>query len=196
MPRRAGRKRNTGDRRKNGRLIGDRKPDHGHPNVLAKRMKSLGRVDLSPDFPLSIMLARGLLAHDDGEAKRLHDAGMKFGALYARLFGKPFASAMDMGVEGLSSRRTPTATDRLHDRRSYDAAWRALRATGWRAHEAVMALAVFLDRPPWFAAAIDRRRVGIGWVVAVRSGLHALADLPPVRMTAEEIERAEREAMI
>lgn len=69
---------------------------------------------LSAEFPLSIMLGHGLLADpvpvgmsgadaDEWRAEqkikavRRHEAGQRFAALYARLFGRPSAQSMDLG---------------------------------------------------------------------------------------------------
>lgn len=73
--------------------------DLGTPEVVAKRVMALGKLPQGwPDLPtslaehpLGVLMWRGELGVDYESAKRLYDAGMKFGALWGRVFPRPHA---------------------------------------------------------------------------------------------------------
>lgn len=105
------------------RKLVDRQPD-GRPSQvesynankkgakmrMARKVAVTGDDRLSAEFPLSILLGRGVLTTPASESRgdydareeRLnatarHDAGMRFSSLYRRLFGRSTAQSMDLG---------------------------------------------------------------------------------------------------
>lgn len=91
MTSRRGRKRRKGRREPNGRLQRHQsvQPDRGTDEMQQLRLATTGDRNLSPDYPLSILLGRGLITPVQ------HDAGMRFARLYWGLFGKPFGKTQD-----------------------------------------------------------------------------------------------------
>lgn len=193
MPRR-GRKRKTGQRYKCGKLrrSAAESVDRGTPEMQALRTNTTGDQALSPDYPLSVLLGRGLIN------PLQHDAGMRFARLYWTLFGKPFGRAQDYQLQrdvrdgggGLG------AAAELQCRADYEAAVAALADLG--AVGLITDLAVFLRRG-WLVDAIlrgaNRHRRHQVRLQRIRQALDALANLPRVRVSREDRERAEREVV-
>jgi hypothetical protein len=190
---RRGRKRKSGQRHKCGKLRrgAAEAVDRGTPEMQQQRAVTTGDQALSPDYPLSILLGRGLIN------PLQHDAGMHFARLYWTLFGKPFGRAQDYqqprdiresGGGGLS------AGAELRCRAEYEAALAALGDLG--AVGLITDLAVFLRRG-WLVDAIlrgaNRHRRHQVRLQRIRQALDALANLPRVRVDREAIDRAERE---
>jgi hypothetical protein len=181
---RRGRKRKAKPRHKNDRLKwkAESQPlDRGTIEMQKLRSATTGDQRLSPDYPLSILLGRGLI--DSVQ----HDAGMKFARTYWALFGRPFARAQDYqqprgtGLDAVSE---------LRARRDHEAAVQALAALG--AVGLITDLAVFLRRG-WLVDAIvngeKRQRRHLLRLDKIRQALDALAILPPVRLSREERDR-------
>lgn len=94
------RKRKPGDRYPGGQLKQQRV--NPTPEMALKRMKELGRMDVSLDHPIDVLHAEGLLARgfeDPAEAERRRDAGRAFANLAFHVFGQPFAT-----IDGRSRR--------------------------------------------------------------------------------------------
>jgi hypothetical protein len=189
---RRGRKRKSGQRHKCGKLRRSAAgpADRGTPEMQELRARTTGDPSLSPDFPLSVLLGRGLIN------PLQHDAGMRFARLYWTLFGKPFGRVLDYQQPrdirdtggGLSARAE------LQCRADYEAAVAALADLG--AVSLITDLAVFLRRG-WLVDAIlrgaNRHRRHQVRLQRIRQSLDALASLPRVRLSHEDRERAERE---
>lgn len=87
------RKRKPGDRYPGGQLKQQRVDPT--PEMTLKRMKELGRMDVSLDHPIDVLHAKGMLARgseDPAEAERRRDAGRAFANLAFHVFGQPFAT--------------------------------------------------------------------------------------------------------
>ena len=87
------RKRKPGDRYPGGQLKQQRV--NPTPEMALKRMKELGRMDVSLDHPIDALHAKGLLARgfeDPAEAEWRRDAGRAFANLAFHVFGQPFAT--------------------------------------------------------------------------------------------------------
>ena len=87
------RKRKPGDRYPGGQLRPERVEPT--PEMIVKRMKETGRVDVSLDHPIDVMFSKGLLSRigeDPAEAERRRDAGRAFANLAFHVWGQPFAS--------------------------------------------------------------------------------------------------------
>lgn len=98
------RKRKPGDRYPGGQLKQQRVDPT--PEMVLKRMKEIGRMDVSLDHPIDVMHAKGGLARptvrhpvsgeevpeDPAEAERRRDAGRSFANLAFHVFGQPFAT--------------------------------------------------------------------------------------------------------
>jgi hypothetical protein len=189
---RRGRKRKAGQRHKCGKLRSraGESVDRGTPEMQVLRATVTGDQALSPDFPLSVLLGRGLIN------SRQHDAGMRFAHLYWTLFGKPFGRTQDYrqprdirdGGDGSS------AAAELQYRADYEAAVAALADLG--AVALITDLAVFLRRG-WLVDAIlrgaNRHRRHQVRLQRIRQALDALAGLSRVRISGEDRARAERE---
>jgi hypothetical protein len=188
---RRGRKRKPGQRHKCGKLRRSAAGavDRGTPEMQQLRADTTGDQSLSPDYPLSVLLGRGLIN------PLQHDAGMRFARLYWTLFGKPFGRAQDYqqreirhAGDGLG------ASAELQCRAEYEAAVGALADLG--AVGLITDLAVFLRRG-WLVDAIlrgaNRHRRHQVRLQRIRQALDALANLPRVRVGREDRERAERE---
>ena len=144
-----------------------------------------GDQKLSPDYPLSILLGRGLIDQVQ------HDSGMRFARLYWALFGKPFGRAQDYQ----QARGTGMdAVGELSARADYEAQVMALADLG--AVGLIQDLAVFLRRG-WIVDAIlrgePRRRRHVLRLARIRQALAALAAVPRARISAEDRERARKE---
>jgi hypothetical protein len=108
---RKGRKRKLRKRERNGRPLRtgqEHGPDRGTNEMQRWRAATTGDQRLSPDYPLSILLGRGLI--DEVQ----HDAGMRLGRLYWALFGKVDLLALRaaniecaLAVAGISPTTTP-----------------------------------------------------------------------------------------
>ena len=189
---RRGRKRKTGLRHKCGKLrrrVAE-SVDRGTPEMQELRANTTGDHALSPDYPLSVLLGRGLIN------SLQHDAGMRFARLYWTLFGKPFGRALDyrqLHDVGDGGGRLSAAAE-LQCRSDYEAAIAALADLG--AVGLITDLAVFLRRG-WLVDAIlrgaNRHRRHQVRLQRIRQALDALASLPRVRVSREDRERAERE---
>ncbi len=185
---RRGRKRKTGQRHKCGKLRRSgavSAVDRGTPEMQKLRRDSTGDQLLSPDYPLSILLGRGLISLSQ------HDAGMRFARLYWALFGKPFGRAQDYQQPrggGMA------AAAELRCRMEYEAAVAALADLG--AVSLMTDLAVFLRRG-WLVDAIlrgeNRHRRHQVRLQRIRQALDTLAGLPRTQVSREALERAERE---
>ena len=187
-----GRKRKSGQRHKCGKL---RRPaaeavDRGTPEMQTLRAATTGDQTLSPDYPLSILLGRGLIN------PLQHDSGMRFARLYWTLFGKPFGRAQDY-QQPRDVRDTGGGLDaaaELRCRVEYEAAVAALADLG--AVALITDLAVFLRRG-WLVDAIlrgaSRHRRHQVRLQRIRQALDALANLPRVRVSRDAVEQAERE---
>jgi hypothetical protein len=182
---RRGRKRKAKPRHKNGRLTWRAKPspiDRGTSEMQARRHAITRDQTLSPDYPLSILLGRGLIT------PMQHDAGMKFARLYWALFGKPFGRAQD--YQQPRGTGIDAATE-LRARAEYEAAVAALADLG--AVGLITELAVFLHRG-WLVDAIvsggARQRRHQVRLLRIRQALDALANLPRPRLSREALERA------
>ena len=140
------RKRKAGDRYPGGQLKEQRVEPT--PEMVLKRMKELGRMDVSLDHPIDILHAKGLLSRpsedDPAEAERRRDAGRAFANLAFHVFGQPFATidsrsrrmvapsinqddADDIAAKEARARQTDTRTpeERAEDVRArYDAMMR------------------------------------------------------------------------
>ena len=189
---RRGRKRKPGQRHKCGKLRqrAAEQLDRGTPEMQKLRASTTGDQALSPDYPLSVLLGRGLIN------PLQHDAGMRFARLYWTLFGKPFGRAQDYQQprDIRSSRGGLDAAAELHCRTEYEAAVAALADLG--AVGLITDLAVFLRRG-WLVDAIlrgaNRHRRHQVRLQRIRQALDTLAGLPRVRISHELLERAERE---
>ena len=187
---RKGRKRKLRKRERNGRPLRtgqEHGPDRGTNEMQRWRAATTGDQRLSPDYPLSILLGRGLI--DEVQ----HDAGMRLGRLYWALFGKPFGKALDYqlprgaGMDGAAE---------LRARAEYEAALAALADLG--AVSLILDLAVFLRRG-WLVDAVlkgeTRHRRHRIRLLRIRDALDALANLPRPRVSREEMDRAREEAV-
>ena len=140
------RKRKSGDRYPGGQLKQQRVDPT--PEMVLKRMKEIGRMDVSLDHPIDVMHAKGLLSRpkedDPAEAERRRDAGRAFANLAFHVFGQPFATidsrsrrmvapsinqddADDIAAKEARARQTDTRTpeERAEDVRArYDAMMR------------------------------------------------------------------------
>ncbi len=184
---RRGRKRKSGIRSKSGKLR-QRRPeasDRGTPEMQRLRAATTGDAGLSPDYPLSVLLGRGLIN------PLQHDAGMRFARLYWTLFGKPFGKALDYQQPrgGVLD-----AVAELRCRVEYEMAVATLGDLG--AVGLITDLAVFLRRG-WLVDAIlrgeNRHRRHQIRLQRIRQALDALANLPRARISDELRARAERE---
>lgn len=189
---RRGRKRKSGLRHNCGKLRRGAADavDRGTPEMQKLRAATTGDQTLSPDYPLSVLLGRGLIN------PLQHDAGMRFARLYWALFGKPFGRAQDY-QQPRDIRDTGSgleASAELRCRVEYEAALAALADLG--AVGLITDLAVFLRRG-WLVDAIirgaNRHRRHQVRLQRIRQALDALANLPRAHISPEALERAERE---
>jgi len=184
---RSGRKRRSARRTKCGKLrqAVRNAVDRGTPEMQRLRAAATGDQALSPDYPLSVLLGRGLIN------PLQHDAGMRYARLYWGLFGKPFGKALDYqqprGEE-------MGAVAELRCRMEYEMALAALSDLG--AVGLITDLAVFLRRG-WLVDAIlrgeNRHRRHQIRLQRIRQALDALANLPCARVSDELRAKAERE---
>jgi len=189
---RRGRKRKTGQRHKCGKLRRRTAEcaDRGTLEMQSLRANTTGDQALSPDYPLSVLLGRGLIN------PLQHDAGMRFARLYWTLFGMPFGRAQDYQQprDIRDAAAGPGAAAELQCRAEYEAAVAALADLG--AVGLITDLAVFLRRG-WLVDAIlrgaNRHRRHQVRLQRIRQALDALANLPRVRVSPEDRDRAERE---
>lgn len=149
------------------------------------RLATTGDQNLSPDYPLSVLLGRGLINQVQ------HDAGMRFAGLYWALFGKPFGRSQDYQQPRGSGMDAATE---LKTRAEYEAAVAALADLG--AVGLITDLAVYLRRG-WLVDEILRggarhRRHQVR-LLRIRHALDALANLPRVRLSREQLDRARAE---
>lgn len=192
---RRGRKRKAGKRWRNGNIARTQTAtvDRGTPEMQALRLATTKDKTLSPDYPLAILLGRGLLVRapvddkDPGEDPRLgqmrHDAGRQYALNSWALFGQPFAKSQNYqqggGGSGMSDR-----TERMI-RDDYEAARRVLDQTGTTI--IIEDLAVYLRRG-WLINAIlrggGRKQDCEARLVKIRAGLDALAAVLPARREA------------
>jgi len=184
---RRGRKRKSAQRTKGGKLRQRLREavDRGTPEMQKLRVATTGDQALSPDYPLSVLLGRGLIN------PLQHDAGMRFARLYWALFGKPFGKSLDY--------QQPRGGDmgavaELRCRLEYEMAVAALGDLG--AVGLITDLAVFLRRG-WLVDAIlrgeNRHRRHQIRLQRIRQALDVLANLPPARISDQLRARAERE---
>ncbi|MFO0996428.1 MAG: hypothetical protein U1F33_07050 [Alphaproteobacteria bacterium] len=174
------------------------KPDLGTPETLARRLAVCHDARFSPDWPLQVLLGRGLITVEE------HDAGMRFASLYYALYGAPFGRALDYDrlISGFDRDDIRTlaapATDavrRLWQERQFRLSCQALESVD--ARPVVVAMAVYLE-PGWLVRDLAK---GAPWrgrhqrqLLRLRGGLAVLANLPPARVSEGEAETARMEA--
>jgi len=184
---RRGRKRKSAQRTRCGKLRQGRRDvlDRGTPEMRKLRAAATGDQGLSPDYPLSVLLGRGLIN------PLQHDAGMRFARLYWALFGKPFGKALDYQQP---RGEAMGAVAELRSRMEYEMAVATLGDLG--AVGLITDLAVFLRRG-WLVDAIlrgeNRHRRHQIRLQRIRQALDALANLPRPRLSDELRAKAERE---
>lgn len=110
--------------------------------MQALRAQTTTQPHLSADYPLSILLGRGLIDQVQ------HDAGMRYARLYWGLFGKPFGRTQDYQQ---SRGGDVSEAAEARDRREYEALAAELANLG--ALGMINDLAVFLRRG-WLIDAI------------------------------------------
>lgn len=183
-----GRKRRNGKRFPSGRLVSrGNKPviDRGTPEQQLKRAIVTTDQQLSPDYPLQILLGRGLITSVQ------HDAGMRLAQTYWALFGKPFGRSQDYQQprgNGLD------ISSELRLRADYGGAEDALKSVN--AYRVVIDLAVYLDWGwliPDIVQGRKRYRRHQLRIDLIRKGLDRLASLLPSRVDDALIEKAQRE---
>lgn len=128
------------------------------PELAAKRMEAVARMDISLDHPLEVMFARGQLKrhHDeDGTiAQQRRDAGAAFANLAWHVWGQPF-SGIDLRTKRLVAPSLETGPDDAPDPRR--AALSDFRTPEERAEDV---------RARYEAMARIASRIGIrGWVL-------------------------------
>lgn len=130
--------------------------DPGTPQLRARRLVASGSVDVSNDFPLDLMLARGFIS------KAEHEAGWTFARSRWLAFGPPGGSVDSHYRRALQEPldRKPSVKERMDARIDYEADLErmATKATDWALHE-VMRACVFLVRPRWLRWAIEDRHL-------------------------------------
>lgn len=171
---------------------GDLSRGNERDNATAKRISArtammAGVAALSPDFPLSILLARGVIDSD------MHDAGMSFAALYARAVRNPHPRGAPWArLLGDDSRAAPSTKRDVRAEAEYARAIAELRALkrGALAVAIVVRLAVFLE-PDWFVSdAIAGRTGNLRFrerKAVLRGALSMLAILDPIVLSEIDI---------
>lgn len=113
------RKRKPGDRYPGGQL----RPERAEPTpeMIVKRMKETGRVDVSLDHPIDVMFSKGLLSRmgeDPAEAERRRDAGRAFANLAFHVWGQPFASIDSRSRRMVAPTTNPDDADAMLEARA------------------------------------------------------------------------------
>jgi hypothetical protein len=113
------RKRKPGDRYPSGQLRPERVEPT--PEMIVKRMKETGRVDVSLDHPIDVMFSKGLLSRmgeDPAEAERRRDAGRAFANLAFHVWGQPFASIDSRSRRMVAPTTNPDDADAMLEARA------------------------------------------------------------------------------
>ena len=113
------RKRKPGDRYPGGQLRPERMEPT--PEMIVKRMKETGRVDVSLDHPIDVMFSKGLLSRmgeDHAEAERRRDAGRAFANLAFHVWGQPFASIDSRSRRMVAPTTNPDDADAMLEARA------------------------------------------------------------------------------
>jgi len=113
------RKRKPGDRYPGGQLRPERMEPT--PEMIVKRMKETGRVDVSLDHPIDVMFSKGLLSRmgeDPAEAERRRDAGRAFANLAFHVWGQPFASIDSRSRRMVAPTTNPDDADAMLEARA------------------------------------------------------------------------------
>lgn len=113
------RKRKPGDRYPGGQLRPERVEPT--PEMIVKRMKETGRVDVSLDHPIDVMFSKGLLSRmgeDPAEAERRRDAGRAFANLAFHVWGQPFASIDSRSRRMVAPTTNPDDADAMLEARA------------------------------------------------------------------------------
>ena len=200
-----GRKRKAAERKPSGRLRHRTVADKGTNELKAHRLAAGVPVEFvettSADHPCDLLHRRGLLTDDQRRA------GVDLAALYLRLWPEhltpPWAKwykppEKPDGIERARASSSGVA-QRLLDERRWAAAVKALGTN----RETVIRYAVHCERDWWLrdvihlcaSCAIHPQTRHGKRLKALRDGLSALADMPPVRVSADDTEAAEREAI-
>lgn len=189
MPKR--RKQNA-RRDRSGKIIPDRGPDRGTPEICAKRLVMLGSGDvealpLSHASPVDVLCARGWLTSAHVTAARAYQEAHRL------VFGSCSPRAVEIAR---TYGRTPSVRRRLVLRARLDTWTRAVRAGGYWA-ESVFIAYVLLDQID--GAIVTIARLGEAHIeghqrmrlVALREALDAIRRAKPVRVSEDAVERAE-----
>ena len=113
------RKRKPGDRYPGGQLRPERVEPT--PEMIVKRMKETGRLDVSLDHPIDVMFSNGLLSRmgeDPAEAERRRDAGRAFANLAFHVWGQPFASIDSRSRRMVAPTTNPDDADAMLEARA------------------------------------------------------------------------------
>lgn len=113
------RKRKPGDRYPSGQLRPERVEPT--PEMIVKRMKETGRVDVSLDHPIDVMFSKGRLSRmgeDPAEAERRRDAGRAFANLAFHVWGQPFASIDSRSRRMVAPTTNPDDADAMLEARA------------------------------------------------------------------------------
>ncbi len=113
------RKRKPGDRYPSGQLRPERVEPT--PEMIVKRMKETGRVDVSLDHPIDVMFSKGLLSRmgeDPAEAERRRDAGRAFANLAFHVWGQPFATIDSRSRRMVAPTTNPDDADAMLEARA------------------------------------------------------------------------------
>ena len=113
------RKRKPGDRYPGGQLRPERVEPT--PEMIVKRMKETGRVDVALDHPIDVMFSKGLLSRmgeDPAEAERRRDAGRAFANLAFHVWGQPFASIDSRSRRMVAPTTNPDDADAMLEARA------------------------------------------------------------------------------
>ena len=113
------RKRKPGDRYPGGQLRPERREPT--PEVIVKRVKETGRMDVALDHPIDVMFSKGLLSRmgeDPAEAERRRDAGRAFANLAFHVWGQPFASIDSRSRRMVAPTTNPDDADAMLEARA------------------------------------------------------------------------------
>lgn len=113
------RKRKPGDRYPGGQLRPERVEPT--PEMIVKRMKETGRVDVALDHPIDVMFSKGLLSRmgeDPAESERRRDAGRAFANLAFHVWGQPFATIDSRSRRMVAPTTNPDDADAMLEARA------------------------------------------------------------------------------
>lgn len=154
--------------------------------LLARRLEATGSADVSPDHPIDVLHAKGLLV-EHWEDKQLasirRSAAAKFAGLYWAVYGMPTAGIAQYEVTSTGGRSTATPPETVDDQ--YTAhllrhQLQVLERQGARVAEVVVRVGALMHPVDAVAASPSFR----SWqtvLSAIRQGLQALADTRPPR---------------